>query len=266
MKVHKILQKETETMKGKPLDWYLYPSGIIVGEIFSTTASIAENARNSETLRRLGESVGKLINLIDMCEDFYQDQITNAFNPITFAYQPDGLPSIQIFLDVCYITIRELSNIRLELSNLQLNNFNGIIENVLTRGIANRLLWSLSQLWKNNHWVGKLPYPADWHSKFQHFECKVCGHPHTYHNIKNPLNQQIMLFPRNLWIFASYYPNIEQIATEFGYSDVKYYIFCSLFPMIMAENLENSNSWSWSLLSKKLKILQDQKLSTSRRN
>ncbi len=255
------LQAEVESLKGRPLEWYLIPTSLIVGEIFSHTATIARNTKNLVTLRLLGESVGKLVNLIDACEDFKKDSIDHSFNPIIFAYQPDSLLSTSIFIDLCCYAIRELYRIRSQLLNLQLNNFNSMIENILTRGLANRLLMALAQIWKHNHWKGSLPLPESWHGDFQHFACSVCKHPHEINNSKYPLDRQIMLFPRNLWVIASYYPNIDQVAKELGYNDTKNYMFVSIFPMIMAENLQNRNAWS--IVSKRFKALRDQTASKS---
>ncbi len=254
------LQAKVESLKGKSLEWYLNPTSMIVGEIFSHTAIIARNTNNLLALRQLGESVGNLVNLIDSCEDFNKDSINNSFNPIISSFQPDNPVSTSVFINVCYFAIHELYRIRSELLNLELSDFNSMIENVLTRGLANRLLWALAQFWKNNHWKGNLPLPENWNSEFQRFVCKVCKHPHKIDGRKHPLDRQIMLFPRNLWVVASYYPNIEQVAKEFGYSDPKNYIFSSIFPMILAENLENRDTWS--IVSKRFKILRDQTAST----
>jgi len=253
-------QALAEKRLGETLEYYLSPTAKIVEEIFSRTAVLSNAPENFLALREIGFSAGKIITLIDACEDIYLDRRQKQFNPIISSYGQKAILDLKVIKNISYIFMKELNSIRKALAQLNIYRFEGVIENVLTRGLPERILESLAFFWKNNHWKGNLDLLSDLDLDIQAMECPQCHQPHHFsRKYSLELKEKPIRAPKNLWVItSSLFENGNQLAIQFGFHTPEDYLFVCLFPSLIIANAKN-DGWK-SGLERLKRITQDQNI------
>lgn len=168
-----ILERQLQlesSQKVQSLDQVTAPTGEAVSLILAHTAVISNNEQNKECLHALGTCVGRLITLLDACNDFQQDIDQRKFNAIT-ATVPDSKKRVP-FSNVLYLSVEDylfvqLKEIRDKFKLLLLYKHKNLIENILLLGLYDSVKLALRRFSRNFTSLDDL--------KFREGTCIFCG-------------------------------------------------------------------------------------------
>jgi hypothetical protein len=162
-------QQEIESMGGSPSFYTaLEPSARAMASLFALTSDLAQAPKNRERLASVGAEVGKLVCLLDACQDYRVDQRRDRFNPILASWGSKDALSFAAYNQLVNIIGKSLFCIQAEVQRLDLQRFGGLIENTLTLGIAqqakrtlrlmlHQLGWSKPDIARAHQCLSRLP-------------------------------------------------------------------------------------------------------------
>lgn len=152
-------QRRVENTPGLTLRAYLEPTASLLGMVFAHSAQIAADPENSGILFRLGQTVGRIVSLLDACEDLSSDRAHRRYNPIASHFCLDAtecLPPDALSV-VLSVVAEEFGCLGDNLGRLHLPRMEELVANVLTRGMPLRMQRGLQVLWRANHWQARWP-------------------------------------------------------------------------------------------------------------
>jgi hypothetical protein len=174
-------QRETEqTNCSLSLQDTLEPSAQAMGLIFAFTSDLAQAPENRETLLRIGAEVGKLVCLLDACQDYDRDLRRGHFNPILQCRNKEVRELVPTgYRQVINVFADSFSRIQTEVSKLRLADFPDLVENTLTSGLAQqtkrvlrlmpyRLRWSKLDIDIVYQYLSFLPDTNIYHDEWKH--------------------------------------------------------------------------------------------------
>jgi hypothetical protein len=171
-------QVGVEDVQGLCLADYLQPSADIIGRFFAHSAVLGGRPESVTVLSLLGQAFGRIVALLDACEDLSSDRARGLFNPISWHFGLEGSKPLpcDVLAEVFSIALQELERIELALNRIDFHQLGGVLANILTRGVPAKLQRGLRKLWRANHWE------ADWPNRvlegLDDETCPICGVPH----------------------------------------------------------------------------------------
>lgn len=114
------------------------PSAMAVSLIFAHTANLTQRVENNIPLARIGHCVGRIVTLLDACQDYIADTKKGRFNSIasTLSKDEERLPfTMHRFNLLKSYLLVQLREIRFQITNLVLYRNTGVIENILVLGL-----------------------------------------------------------------------------------------------------------------------------------
>ena len=216
-------QVKVESSIGHNIEDYIEPTAEIVAEIFSHTSILSKNFSNQEKLATIGRAVGKIVSLIDACEDLVSDRRKKQFNPIlsSLGIKESECISITSLAKICTIIANQFFTIYSVLPSVNFFLYSTVIENILTRGLPERATDALSVLWHENHWSGELPIQLKDQLKTQ--RCQTCN---IYH-LPSPIEGK---HSPSIWTIATLSPEIGSSYKELGFQSAEFYFLASMLP------------------------------------
>jgi hypothetical protein len=174
----RTLQIDVEHTHGLCLNAYLQPTADVLGRIFAHSAELGGKPGSATMLSQLGQAFGRVVALLDACEDLSSDRIRGLFNPISWHVglkDSEPLP-VDVLAEVFSVIVQEFRRIEHALSRTDFHQFEGVLTSILTRGVPAKLQRGLRKLWRGNHW------DADWSDRvlvgLDDEVCPVCKVPH----------------------------------------------------------------------------------------
>lgn len=128
------------------------PSAKIVSLIFAHTAQLTGNKTNLKPIMKIGESLGRLVTLLDACHDYQSDLAHCQFNSIARSF-PSGNAG-QRFIDLNdfrqleAFLFYQLQIIRENLTQLHLYQYRTLLENIFILGLYDSVKEALEKLSK----------------------------------------------------------------------------------------------------------------------
>jgi|GEM_PF-5780400 len=210
---------------------YLEPTGQLFAQFFSHTAYLLNLPQNHTDLQKLGQSVGKIIVLIDAIDDFYLDRKLRRFNPLIeqWGLHNTNLLPVSMLSEICMLFSEEFSSINFVLNKGLFNSSQSAIENILTRGLPLKATKVMANLWYKNHWSGDFPEAT--FTPLSLLKCKVCGIPHK----KTKIDKSHQNRWPSLWNSSQSIVNAQMIIKELGIQSINEYMFKSIFPSLYNE-------------------------------
>ncbi len=227
-----------ESAVGFDLRSSLQPTALVAGECFAHTALIAGAFGNIPSLRRIGQSAGRIVALIDACEDLNEDRKRRRYNPISACWQlREGEPvPIEVLVEVSLLVMEELHQIQVNLNDLVLPYWGRMVANVLVGGLPSRIQQSIAQLWVENHWRGRIPPKRITLLGFE--PCVVCGMPHVRVERASSGESRCgrQSSPPDLWNMALLLPELGPLARDLGFVDEYEYVLVSTLSSVCARS------------------------------
>ena len=128
--VKKVMEEQKEAENGEPsLDRLADPSSKALGMVFETMG----DKTGRLALQRLGYMLGRWIYIIDAIDDFEKDEKQKAFNAVKACYNnlsENTLDELKCILNQTAAEIFE------SFKQLKLKRFEGILENIVTKGLC----------------------------------------------------------------------------------------------------------------------------------
>lgn len=213
----------------------LEPTALVVGKAFAHTAMLTDAPANASVLEDLGQAVGRIVALVDACQDLRRDRRTGSHNPISASWSlhdQDFVP-VAALAEICTIMTEQLHTIAICMEKLSLPSLDRLVENILTGGIPLRVLQALAVLWGENHWIGSIPPTAP--SLCQQAPCPTCGIPHRAQpaaRSSRDTDDRIRTLSQNLWVVSSMWPSSSKLAQDLGFADRRAYLLACVLPLI----------------------------------
>lgn len=138
-------QRKVESTENR-LDLYQLtnPTAKAIGSVFAHTAIIAKEESNYDNLYQIGNHVGRIIPIVDACDDYEADQKKNKFNELIVAYRIDNNINNHkvhsVYNEVEKFLLDQLRMIRTYYSDLVLFRHQNIICNILAMGMYDIVL------------------------------------------------------------------------------------------------------------------------------
>ncbi len=140
-------QREIESQPaGKTLRQLTDPPGNAVGIVVSHTARLTNNVDNLEPLRIIGDSVGRLITLLDACHDYRRDIREAQYNPLNGSLVEGQGDVSNAFDTLRHFLLLQLRAIRVQLTRAHLLRYQSTIVNILTIGLFDAAMAAYRQL------------------------------------------------------------------------------------------------------------------------
>jgi hypothetical protein len=146
-------QQEIESATGS-LSFHttLEPSARAMARLFAFTSDLAQAPKNRERLASLGAEVGKLVCLLDACQDYRMDQRRERFNPILANWGSKDALSLAAYDQLVNFIGESLFCIQAEVQRLDLHRFGDLVENTFTLGIVHQA----------RHTLRRMPHQLGW--------------------------------------------------------------------------------------------------------
>ena len=122
----------------RDLDSITDPSAHALGTILSHTATLTDNFGNCEPLTEIGKCFGRLIIVLDACEDYARDSRRKRYNAIAASLGRHGTPgglSGAEYRDIELFLLLQLQNIRGHSLGLSLQRHHRLVGNILCAGL-----------------------------------------------------------------------------------------------------------------------------------
>jgi hypothetical protein len=232
---------ELEHTKGLPLGAYLQPTADVLGRLFAHSAELAAKPHNARMLSLLGQAFGRIVALLDACEDLSSDRLRGLYNPLSWHLSlkdREPLPP-DLFAEALSVVVQELQRIEHALKNTDFREFEGVVTSILTRGMPAKLQRGLRKLWRGNHWE------ADWPDRLlvslDDEVCSVCRVPHLPAKITGAGARTGGQKPPGgaLWSVCRSLSRRQSGSTmELGYSSRHEQLLSALLPVIASSGLE----------------------------
>jgi hypothetical protein len=174
----RALQLDLEHVKGLPLGAYLQPTADVLGRLFAHSAELAAKPDNARMLSLLGQAFGRIVALLDACEDLSSDRLRGLYNPLSWhlSLKDSGSLPPDLLAEALSVVVQELRHVEYALSNTDFRELEGAVTSILARGMPAKLQQGLRKLWRGNHWE------ADWPDRLlvglDDEVCSICQVPH----------------------------------------------------------------------------------------
>ncbi|HUT15383.1 MAG TPA: DUF5685 family protein [Anaerolineae bacterium] len=237
----RALQMDLEHTKGLPLGAYLQPTGDVLGRLFAHSAELAAKPDNARMLSLLGQAFGRVVALLDACEDLSSDRLRGLYNPLSWHLNlkdKEPLPP-DLLAEALSVIVQEFKRLEHALTRTEFHQLEGVVTSILSRGVPAKVQRGLRKLWRGNHWE------ADWPDRLlvglDDEVCSVCRVPHLPAKASRAVARTAGDRPRGgaLWsVCRSLSRPQASIAMELGYSSRHEQLLSALLPVVASSGLQ----------------------------